>query len=189
MPIHTERLSLRCFTSDDFAALRELESDPRVLRFRARQHISPDMTRDFLERAQCAPSETPRALYAYAIVRRDDDVWLGQCGLTVLIPSLTEAFVWAALLPRYWGRGYMSEALRALLYAGLTDFKLDRILGESHPENVASLRVMAKAGMRLEGPAQFTDAQGAVLIRIRYVITRADLPPFAPTPYRIEAPV
>jgi RimJ/RimL family protein N-acetyltransferase len=154
MPIETDRLILRTFTQDDFADLRELDGNPTVLRYRSRQHIRPEMTREFLDRAHRSIQERPRTFYAYAVVLRDRADWLGQCGLTVVSLEVMEAFVWFALLPRHWGHGYMTEAVQALVRVGRTEFKLHQIFAECHPDNRAAIRVMERAGLAYEGRIQ-----------------------------------
>lgn len=52
---------------------------------------------------------------------------------------------------RFWGCGYMSEAIRALLRFGFDELELQRIFGHCDLDNPASARVMEKAGMAREG--------------------------------------
>ena len=53
--------------------------------------------------------------------------------------------------PEYQGKGYASEAARAVLAFGFNKMKLHRIIATCQPENTASHRVMEKIGMRREG--------------------------------------
>lgn len=168
--------------------MRELDSDAEVLRYRSRTYISPDMTRAFLHRAQQALQGDPRLLYAYAVVRGDTREWLGQCGLTVL-PSTTCAFAWYSILPKYWRQGYMTEAFQALLYAAATEFKLNPILAECHPQNHASIRVMQKAGLQYQGNIQITNTAGNTEERVRYSLTDRELERLNGKNIRIESPV
>ena len=55
------------------------------------------------------------------------------------------------LAPRYWGRGYATEAARAIVRFGFEELGLHRIWSWCIADNVASARVMEKVGMRLEG--------------------------------------
>jgi RimJ/RimL family protein N-acetyltransferase len=45
------------------------------------------------------------------------------------------------------GRGYASEGARAVVRYGFSALGLDRIIGLTHPDNVASQRVLQKAGL------------------------------------------
>jgi ribosomal-protein-alanine N-acetyltransferase len=60
-----------------------------------------------------------------------------------------EVGYWIA--PAMWGRGYATEATRALLALGFGELKLHRIQARHFTRNPASGRVMQKAGMKLEG--------------------------------------
>jgi RimJ/RimL family protein N-acetyltransferase len=162
-PIITPRLLLRAFVPGDYDALREIDGDPEVLRFRSRAAISPEDTRAFLDQAQAeAAGEAPRALYALAVVLRAPAAGagrlIGQCGLTVVPPG-SEAFLWYGLHRGAWGQGYATEGARAVVGYGFERAGLRRIFAECHPANLASLRVMQKIGLRPEAHTPDEDAR------------------------------
>jgi ribosomal-protein-alanine N-acetyltransferase len=151
-PLLTPRLSLREFAPEDFAALREIDGDPEILRWRSRRVITADMTREFLAQAAAAAQEQPRQQYAMAVTLRHAPCGLliGQVGLTIVNTRYDEAFMWYSVNRRYWGQGFMTEAARRLLEFGFETAGLRRIFAECHPDNTASARVMEKIGLRLE---------------------------------------
>jgi RimJ/RimL family protein N-acetyltransferase len=51
------------------------------------------------------------------------------------------------LLPAYWGQGLATEAALASVQYGFAKLGLKRIIGLAMPENVASIRVLEKAGL------------------------------------------
>lgn len=53
----------------------------------------------------------------------------------------------------YWGKGYATESVKALIKYLFTcsPIKINRIEGACIPENIASCRVMEKCGMTKEG--------------------------------------
>jgi ribosomal-protein-alanine N-acetyltransferase len=53
--------------------------------------------------------------------------------------------------PRFWGRGLLTEAVRAVVACGHQHFRLNRIEAWTVPGNPASDRVLQKAGFRHEG--------------------------------------
>ena len=55
-------------------------------------------------------------------------------------------------LPAYWGQGLATEASIACLNYGFDTLGLQRILGLTHPDNLASMRVLEKVGMRRTEP-------------------------------------
>ena len=59
------------------------------------------------------------------------------------------------LAPRAWGRGYATEAARALVDYGFGEIGLLRIVALIVPDNARSRRVAEKCAMTLEGPGRF----------------------------------
>lgn len=94
----------------------------------------------------------------------EDKRLIGFCGLKYL-DDLNAVDVGYRFLPEYWGRGLATEACLASVSFGFEVLKLDRIIGLVLPDNVASIRVLEKVGMRLEG--EFTyDGYGVLLYSI-----------------------
>lgn len=52
---------------------------------------------------------------------------------------------------KYWGKGFMSEAVKGILIFGFKTLKLHRIWANVYPENSASVRILQKSGFVLEG--------------------------------------
>ncbi|MEO5947452.1 MAG: GNAT family N-acetyltransferase, partial [Chitinophagaceae bacterium] len=50
-----------------------------------------------------------------------------------------------------WGKGYATEASFASLNYGFNKLRLPRIVGRAMPQNIASLRVLEKCGMKYIG--------------------------------------
>ena len=50
----------------------------------------------------------------------------------------------------YWKRGYMPEAVRALLKYGFEELSLHRMCASCNADNYGTYRVMEKCGMRKE---------------------------------------
>jgi len=59
------------------------------------------------------------------------------------------------LARKYWERGLATECGRAWLDAAFSRFGLERVVAFAHPENAASIRVMAKLGMGFGMHARF----------------------------------
>jgi len=179
MTIESHRLILRLFGEQDFTSLRELDSEPAVLRYRTRPLITAEMTREFLDLARQSVLEDPRTFYAYAIKRKPGrdtcaETWLGQCGMAAIPENDVReksVYLYYSLLPRYWGNGYMTEAIQALIQLGFNKFGLSTISAESDPENIASSRVMEKAGLEYAGKVHRLDDRGNSFDRVHYELT------------------
>jgi len=63
-------------------------------------------------------------------------------------------------LPSAWGKGYATEAATAILAFGFENLRLKEIIGLAYQDNVASWRVLEKAGMRFVGNATYYGIEG-----------------------------
>lgn len=59
-----------------------------------------------------------------------------------------------------WGYGYATEAAFACLQYGFKSLEIQRITARAMPENIASIRVLEKCGMRYGGK-DFVDGHTA----------------------------
>lgn len=55
------------------------------------------------------------------------------------------------LNPQYQRQGYMSEAVRALVWKRLSDGDIHRIIAHCNPQNTPSWKLLEKVGFRREG--------------------------------------
>ena len=86
----------------------------------------------------------------WAITRLDNGLLLGAIDL-FFRPARRQAGAGYWVGRDYWGQGIASEALVAVMACGFEQFGLHRIEASHLVRNLASGRVMAKAGMRFEG--------------------------------------
>jgi RimJ/RimL family protein N-acetyltransferase len=86
-----------------------------------------------------------------AIVPKEGPGIIGAIGLTVTAKAHRRAELGYWLGVPWWGRGLMTEAVKAMLAHGFETLGLERIEAHHFVGNAASGRVMAKAGMRHEG--------------------------------------
>jgi len=76
---------------------------------------------------------------------------IGNCGVRTDEPGALVGDIGYELNPKYWGRGYATEAARAMLAFGFDTLGLHRVWAECVAGNLASRRVLEKLGMTLEG--------------------------------------
>lgn len=92
--------------------------------------------------------EAERGYGVWAVVASDHLV--GQCGLAPVEgtgPGVELVYHFAT---EAWGKGFATEAARAVLSYAFGTIGLERVVALVMPENVASCRVAEKAGMRFE---------------------------------------
>jgi ribosomal-protein-alanine N-acetyltransferase len=163
LPVETDRLRLRSLTDADLAGLHGIYGEAETMRFigaSGRPTEGLEGTRRVLDWLQ--REEAQHGFGLWAVDERDGDPLVGVAGL--LWEEGHGPEVEAVYLVRRdrWGRGYATEAARAALEIGHGQLGMPRIVALAYPENVASQRVMAKAGMRPDGE---TTAYGRQMVR------------------------
>lgn len=88
--------------------------------------------------------------YIFGIIRREDGVLIGVTGIHPKA-SHRRAELGYWLGKKYWGQGYMTEVARRIIQYGFEELDLNRIFARCYTHNVASAKVMQKAGMSFEG--------------------------------------
>jgi RimJ/RimL family protein N-acetyltransferase len=148
--LETLRLELREFVTADRPDLERLDTDPRVMKYIGAGRLStPDEITAAIHRVQRIYRVYP-GLGNWRASRRDTGAYLGWFSLKY-IPDTIRIEVGYRLVPEAWGQGFATEGASALVRYGLDDLGLERIIGITHPGNVASQRVLRKAGMTAAG--------------------------------------
>lgn len=83
----------------------------------------------------------------WAVVEKDTGILLGHCGLNY-IKELDEVEVLYALGKHARGKGYATEAAKAVLQYGFKELKLDHIIGLTKLDNTASMNILKKIGLK-----------------------------------------
>jgi len=172
--IETERLILRQFTLDDAQAFFLCISDPEVWRYSRRpaQTSLEETTHSLKKLLQWYEKRT---MVPWAIVLKEHQHLIGQFQMEEWSDEDHRAAVGYRLARQYWGKGYATEALHAVIAYLFENTTVNRIDAFTWSENVASARVMEKAGMRFEGLArQRNFAKGAFRDLKTYAILRED---------------
>ena len=85
----------------------------------------------------------------------------------------------------FWGRGIMTEAVGRICREAFSAFDLVRIFAEPYAANIASRRVLEKAGFRLEGLLrQSVCKKGEILDSCIYALLRQEMPADFPGNWR-----
>jgi RimJ/RimL family protein N-acetyltransferase len=145
--LYSERLVLRRPRLDDAEPIfTRYAGDPEVTRYVSwPRHASVEPTKAFLAFSDFEWDRWPAG--PYLIESREDGVLLGSSGLSFEAPDC--ASTGYVLARDAWGRGYASEALRAMVdVARVTGVR--RLYALCHTDHAASARVLEKGGFTLE---------------------------------------
>lgn len=141
--IKTQRLGLRLLEKEDIAYLHPLESDPEVKEFfpdGARDHAK---TKDMINRFITAYTE--KGLPCFLLFDLDSGEFIGRAGFG--LTETGEIEVGYVLHKKFWGKGFASEAVTALLEYAKKHIDVDYIIAYADTGNIGSTRVMEKCGM------------------------------------------
>ena len=148
--IQTERLVLRRFTENDADLLVELDSDPEVMHFitggrpTPRREIETEILPAFLEHY-----ERYVGYGFWAAIERSTEDFVGWFHFRPESEDKpAEVELGYRLRRSAWGKGYATEGSRALIDKGFLDLGVERVYATTMVVNVASRRVMEKAGLR-----------------------------------------
>jgi RimJ/RimL family protein N-acetyltransferase len=177
--LETPRLVLRRFTRADADDLVSLNADPDVMRFiTGGVPIGRDEIEEELLPAFLGYYERFDGYGFWAGVEKRTGEFLGCFYLTPLEGGAPgEAELGFRLRKSAWGKGYATEGARALIRSGFTEFGLQCVVADTMAGNIASRRVLEKAGLRLvrtsrePGTYPFEDGESG---DVEYALRKAD---------------
>jgi len=146
--LETERLRLRKPVPQDAEEIfRKYAQDPEVTKYLTwRPNRIAEETHDFVRRSLQVWDAGQS--FHWIIVRKEDNELLG------MITTRVDDHKWElgyVLARSYWGKGYMTEGVKGLVDWALTQEGIYRVWSVCDVDNLASARVMEKAGMQREG--------------------------------------
>ncbi len=151
MRIATERLVLRDYVIDDWPDVLAYQRDPRYFRFYPWTGRAEAGVRDLVQKFVDMQVERPRRRFQMAIALRESEKLIGSCGIRRKLGNDWEAELGYELAPEYWGRGYATEAARAMIDFGFKELGLHRVYAWCIADNAASAKILERLGLRLEG--------------------------------------
>lgn len=149
MEIVTPRLLLREFTPADLPAFLAYQADPCHTEFYGPEDLDPGLAEGLIDRFLAWAAASPRQNYQLAIAQREDPADLiGSCGIRLegCEPGLGEFGL--ELAADHWGRGFASEAARAILRFAFDDLGVREVRGVTVSANSRVQRLVARLGFR-----------------------------------------
>jgi len=151
MELITDRLILREFNEIDWRGVLDYQVNPMYLRYYAWTERTPEDVQEFVQAFIETQKEHPRTKYQLAITLKSTRRLIGNCGIRMDAPDAVQAEIGYELSPVHWGQGYATEAMETVVEFGFKQLKVHRIWAWCNAENLGSVRVLEKLGMRLEG--------------------------------------
>ena len=148
--ITTERIVLRWISEDDIDGLYEVFSDPQVMRYWSTVPLANREAAGALQREIAAGNEN-NSMFKWGLALRESNSVIGTTTLFNLNLDNGRAEIGYAMGSAHWGKGYMNEALRALVGHAFDVMNLRRLEADVDPRNGASIRTLERLGFQREG--------------------------------------
>jgi RimJ/RimL family protein N-acetyltransferase len=149
--IHTARLHLRPWRASDRPLFAALNADPKVM-----EHFPSTLTREasdaMLDRVEAHIVQHGFGPWAVEIPNVTE--FAGFIGLAVPsfeVPFAPTVEVAWRLARAYWGKGYATEGAKATIDFAFSHLKLPQVVAFTVPQNLRSIAVMKRLGMRYAG--------------------------------------
>ena len=175
-PIETERLILRRFVEDDAQAMFEnwASHSENLTYVTWDPHLNVEQTRNSI--GNWVASYDNRNYYKWAIcLKENPEQVIGDISIVAIDENDSSCEIGYVLGKVYWGHGFMTEALKAVLDFCFTQAGFQKVRARYASLNPASGRVMEKAGMSyLKTVANGVERKGYLADLIYYQISKKD---------------
>ena len=150
LPIHTERLTLRPFQPDDLSSYADYHGRDDVYRFLYTSPPLPDALAVQFAELLSAPFSKDGDTLRLAVVRQEDAMLLGEVLLKIASKDALQLEVGYIFNPSFSGKGYATEAVRAIMDLGFNQLGCHRIFARLDTLNHGSIGIVERLKMRRE---------------------------------------
>jgi RimJ/RimL family protein N-acetyltransferase len=144
--LETQRLRLREFTLDDTKFIIELLNSPGWIEFIGDRNVRTE--EQAIQYLQNGPLKSyVQNGYGLSMVETKDGQPIGMCGI-LKRETLENPDIGFAFLKQFTGKGYAYEIANATLSHALSHLKIPKVSAITLPNNVRSIRLLEKIGMK-----------------------------------------
>ena len=148
--ITTPRVVLRWISENDIDGLYDVFSDSQVMRYWSTGPLSNREAAAAMQR-EIAAANLRDTMMKWGLALRESNFLIGTTTLFNLNLDNGRAELGYAMGRAYWGKGYMHEALQALVSHAFEVLELRRLEADVDPRNAASIRTLERLGFQREG--------------------------------------
>ena len=149
---HSPKLYLQPLSWSDLDQIHQLNSHPLVARFNTLGIPNNlEETKTIMSRVLDQNVGRSTSRFGWTIKHVETEEFIGEVGLSLSAPRFSKGEIFYNLLPKFWGQGLGTEAAGLLLKLGFEELRLHRIEAGASVNNLASIRVLEKIGMKREG--------------------------------------
>ncbi|CAH1203679.1 MULTISPECIES: GNAT family N-acetyltransferase [unclassified Paenibacillus] len=148
--LETERLAFSTWTREDYALAASLWEDPEVGKWiSSKGYLSEDEVEARLE--QEVKREQELGIQYWPIFEKESGQFVGCCGLRPYKDRERVFELGFHLTRDQWGKGYATEAARAVIDYAFTQKGAEALFAGHHPANDGSGKVLRKLGFTYQG--------------------------------------
>jgi RimJ/RimL family protein N-acetyltransferase len=158
--LETKRLILKTAELSDLDMLVALRSDFEIMKntgYGGTQ--TKEEVREYLD---FAISYQEKHRIGFCLVfEKESGNFIGEAGLFHLLfdDSQPEIELGYHLYKKFWGKGYGTELTKALIRWGFQHLSVNKLVSTTYPDNVASQKVLKKAGFDCMSKKQLPDGE------------------------------
>ncbi len=147
--LESERLVFRNYADADAKAIYEIRSNRRINEFLDREPAQN--IEDAISHIKIVQrSFEEKTGVNWVLHTKADDKLVGYVGLWRIDKAHNRAEIGYVLLPDYWGKGLMKEAIDVVVRFGFTTMEIHSIEANVNKENIKSINVLEKCGFKKE---------------------------------------
>lgn len=162
--IKTERFLLRQIKKEDLKNIYKGLSHPEVIKYYGVNYSSLESTKE--QMSWYSNLEKSKTGIWWAISSGDRRKFYGAIGFYHISKEHKKAEIGFWLLPEYWGKGYVSEAIDNVLTYAADNLKLHRIEAFVESENNASANALKKLHFQYEGRMKDSELKNGKFISV-----------------------
>ena len=146
--VQTPRIIIREFEPTELSLLLTLDADTRLIKYVKKRSV--DETSQIFKDSLREYKNTS-GLGRWGMFNPVDSDFIGICMLRPSDYDISSIELGYRLHYKYWGNGIATELTKALVAYGIDKLELKTICAVTHPDNIASQRVLEKAGLVRNG--------------------------------------
>ena len=163
-PIKTAKLLLRSFSNNDLENVFKGLSDPDVVRYYGISYATLESTKEQMQ--FFSDLESNNTGRWWAICSLDNKTFYGAAGLNNISLQHKKGELGFWLLPEFWGKGIIAEAIPVICKYGYENIGLHRIEAFVESENVNCKKAMSKLSFLHEGTMEDCEIKNDGLISL-----------------------
>ena len=162
--LESHRTFLRKFAATDLEKVYKGLSHPEIIKYYGVHYDSLEATKE--QMTWFATLEKNGTGIWWAVCSKTDGTFLGAGGLYNLSRKHKKAEIGFWLLPEYWSKGFMNEAMPLILDYAFQSLKLHRIEGFVETKNKNCKKAVAKLNFKHEGTMVNCEIKNGVFISL-----------------------